>query len=429
MNRKTSRTGLRAPVAIALTAGLAFGLAGSASAAEPTVLTVFSDWTAGDQQGFESILNQFNKDTGIKYELSGTTDFLPVLQTRIAAGNAPMITIVPRPGVIADFAGQNLLTSLKDLAVDVDSNYSPSITALGSVGDVPYGLMVKANSKSVVYYDPKSTPDHKPLAPADWTAFKAVLDQYVAQGKKPLAVSAKDGWTLTDWFENVYLRQAGPDKYKDLFAGKTNFTDPSVKAAVDEMMSVIHNDKYVSGGTTVASSVGYNDSLAKVFGAKPDGYLVMEGGFTTGVVTVSTNPGLKPGTDIQFFHFPNIETANSDAVELGGDFAVSFANNDLTKKFMQWLARPETAKLWAQVGVIDPNKNADASALPNVLMQQESQQLTTAKIAAFDGSDQMPGGIGDDWGSTLQGIYQDPSKADDLLKTFAENAKSNDFGP
>jgi hypothetical protein len=95
---------------------------------------------------------------------------------------------------------------------------------------------------------------------------------------------------------------------------------------------------------------------------------------------------------------------------------------------MQWLARPETAKLWAQVGVIDPNKNADASALPNVLMQQESKQLTTAKIAAFDGSDQMPGGIGNDWGSTLQGIYLDPSKTDELLSTFAENAKSNGFG-
>ena len=427
MNRKTSRTGLRAPVSIALAAGLALGFAGSASA-DPTVLTVFSDWTAGDQQGFESILKQFTKDTGVLYELSGTTDFLPVLQIRIAAGNAPMIAIVPRPGVIADLAGQNLLASVKDLGVDVDSNYSPSITALGSVGDVPYGLMVKANSKSVVFYDPKSTPDQKPLAPADWTAFTGVLDQYVAQGKTPLAISAKDGWTLTDWFENVYLRQAGPDKYRDLFAGKISFTDPSVKAAVDEMMSIIHNDKYVSGGTTVASSVSYDDTLAKVFGANPDAYLVMEGGFTTGVVTNSTNPSLKPGTDIQFFPFPNIEAANADAVVLGGDFAVAFADNDLTKKFMQWLARPETAKLWAQVGVIDPNKNADASALPNVLMQQELQQLTTAKIAAFDGSDQMPGGIGNDWGSTLQGIYQDPSKTDELLSTFAENAKLNGFG-
>ena len=96
MNRKTSRTGLRAPLSIALTAGLALGFAASAHAADPTVLTVFSDWTAGDQQGFESILNQFTQDTGIKYELSGTTDFLPVLQTRIAAGNSPMISILPR---------------------------------------------------------------------------------------------------------------------------------------------------------------------------------------------------------------------------------------------------------------------------------------------------------------------------------------------
>ena len=40
----------------------------------------------------------------------------------------------------------------------------------------------------------------------------------------------------------------------------------------------------------MASSVGYDDSLAKVFGAKPDAYMVMEGGFTAGVVTTYADP-------------------------------------------------------------------------------------------------------------------------------------------
>ncbi len=47
------------------------------------------------------------------------------------------------------------------------------------------------------------------------------------QGRKPLGlgVGAKDSWTLTDWFESIYLRQAGPDKYDKLFSGEIAFTD------------------------------------------------------------------------------------------------------------------------------------------------------------------------------------------------------------
>ena len=40
------------------------------------------------------------------------------------------------------------------------------------------------------------------------------------------------GWTLTDWFENVYLSQAGPDKYDQLAAHKIRWTDPSVGSAL-----------------------------------------------------------------------------------------------------------------------------------------------------------------------------------------------------
>ena len=48
---------------------------------------------------------------------------------------------------------------------------------------------------------------------------------------KPWSLGAKDSWTLTDWFENVYARTAGPDKYNQLFSGELPFTDPTVKTA------------------------------------------------------------------------------------------------------------------------------------------------------------------------------------------------------
>ena len=396
--------------------------AASPSPAGATVLTVFSDWTGGDQTNLEQIVAAFAKESGIQVELSGTTDFLPVLQTRIASGNAPMVAIVPRPGVISDFVKEGLAQPLDSLGVDLAGNYNQSMIELGSVNGKPYGLIVKANDKSLVYYDPRRVPGNP--KPATWADFTALLDQQAATGVKPLVISEKDGWTFGDWFENVYLRTAGPDKYQQLFTGALPFTDPSVSAALQTMLAVVRNEKYVAGGLQVAQSTGYNDGLAMVFGTKPTADFYLEGGFTTNVVTTAVNTAIVPGQDMAFFPLPAIDSTIGDQTELGADFAMAFSDNDATKAFMQFLAKPETANLWGSMGTISPNKNLDQSKFPNTLISQEAALIAGASSARFDGTDQMPGDLGGAWEQTLQGIYADPTQMDSLLKSYQDHAST-----
>jgi len=394
----------------------------SPSPAGATVLTVFSDWTGADQSNLEQIVAAFAKESGIQVELSGTTDFLPVLQTRIASGNAPMVAIVPRPGVISDFVTQGLAKPLDSLGVDLAGNYNQGVIDLGSVSGKPYGLIVKANDKSLVYYNPKRVPGNP--KPATWADFTALLDKQAATGTKPLVISEKDGWTFGDWFENIYLRMAGPDKYQQLFTGKLPFTDPSVSAALQQMLAVVRNEKYVTGGLQVAQSTGYNDGLAMVFGTKPTGDFYLEGGFTTLVVTSSVNTAIKPGEDMAFFPLPAIDSAIGDQTELGADFAIAFSDNPAAKAFMQFLAKPDTANTWAGMSVITPNKNVDSSKFPNSLISQEASLIANAASARFDGTDQMPGDLGGAWEQTLQGIYADPTQMDSLLKSYQDHAST-----
>ncbi len=388
-----------------------------------TVLTVFSDWNGQDQSNLGAIISEFAKETGIQVELSGTTDFLPVLQTRIASGNAPMVAIVPRPGVIADFVKAGLAKPLDSLGVDLAGNFSQSTIDLGSVNGTPYGMIVKANDKSLVYYDPKRVTGGTP-APATWSDFTALLDSQATGGTLPLVVSAKDGWTLTDWFENVYLRTAGPDKYQQLFTGQLPFTDASVTDAMQKMLDVIRNEKYVAGGLQVAQSTGYNDGLAMVFGTNPTSDFYLEGGFTTLVVTSSVNTAIVPGTDMAFFPLPAIDSTIGDQTELGADFAMAFSDNDVSKAFMQFLAKPETANLWGAMSVITPNINADPSVYPNALISQEAALIAGSTSSRFDGSDQLPGDLGDAWTQTLQGIYADPTQTASLLQSFQDHAST-----
>ncbi|MFN8630940.1 MAG: hypothetical protein U0838_11685 [Chloroflexota bacterium] len=293
---------------------------------------------------------------------------------------------------------------------------------LGSVGGKPYGLIVKANDKSLVYYNPKRVTGNPEAGDVGRLQDPA---RPARRHRREAARHQREGRLDVRRLVREHLHaDGGPDKYQDLFTGKVPFTDPSVTAALQEMMSVVRNEKYVTGGLQVAQSTGYNDGLAMVFGTKPTGDFYLEGGFTTLVVTSSVNTAIKPGEDMAFFPLPAIDSAVGDQTELGADFAMAFSDNDATKAFMQFLAKPETSTMWAGMSVISPNKNVDASKYPNTLISQEAALIAGATSARFDGTDQMPGDLGGAWEQTLQGIYADPTQMDSLLKSYQDHAST-----
>jgi len=352
---------------------------------------------------------------------------LTLLHTRVAAGEAPMVAIVPRPGIYADYANQGALKSLDDLGVAGFADaYQPAWVDLGSVAGVPYAITVKANSKSMIWDRPADLAAAGG-APATLDAFEAMMTTMAASGKKPLVITAKDSWTLTDWFENIYFRTAGPQKYADLFGGKLPFTDQSVVDALAIVDKLIGSDVWVNGGRQIALSTGYQDGLAEVFGTSPVADFFMEGGFTGSVAINDVNPALVAGKDIAFFPFPDIDPQYANSVVGGGDFAIAFSDADPAKQFMQYLATPEAASVWAANGVISPNKSLDLTTFTDPLVKAEAEQLTSAKLFAFDGSDLLPGALGDLWPTTLQGIYEDPSTTADQLAAFDSQAAS-EFG-
>jgi alpha-glucoside transport system substrate-binding protein len=426
-----TKPGIRASTLVAALATVGLMAAqtlGVASAQEPaSILKVLTDWTGTDQVKFEQVARDFTAKTGINVEIQGTSDFLTVLHTRVAAGDLPMVAIVPRPGVYTEFAKQGLIKSLDELGVTTfKDNYQPAWVDLGSVDGVPYAITVKANSKSMIWDRPASL-EAAGGAPATLDAFEAMMTTMAASGNKPLVISAKDSWTLTDWFENIYFRTAGPEKYAALFGGTLPFTDASVTDALAIMDGLIGSDVWVNGGREIALSTGYQDGLAQVFGTSPVGDFFMEGGFTGSVAINDVNTALVAGTDIAFFPFPDVDPQYAGSVVGGGDFAIAFSDSDPAKQFMAYLATPEAAAVWAGQGIISPNKGLDTSTFTDPLVKAEAEQLTGAKLFAFDGSDLLPGALGDLWPTTLQGIYEDPATTADQLAAFDEQAAA-EFG-
>jgi len=410
------------------------GAAASATAQPETHATkaggdsieVLSLWGGSEKAAFLKVLAAFTKKTGIKTQYTTARDFLPVIRTRLAAKKPPPVAIVPRPGVVADLARQGALKPLAPMGITksmLASRYSKAWLDLGTVDGKVYGITAKANSKSVVWYKPASFKTLGVQTPKTWAQLEAISKKYEAAGQKPWAVGAKDSWTLTDWFENIYARQAGPQKYQQLFTGKLPFTDKSVETAIKTMDEILTEDSVV-GGKQGALGTAFTDGIGRVFGTKPSAEMYMEGGFVGGIAVGQVNPKLKPGKTIAFFPFPTINAKYGNPLVGAGDVAVAFVDNPSVRKLLMYLASPEAGKLWVSTGaVISPNKQVPASAYPNVLARAEAAQVASAKTFNFDGSDLLPGSLGDKWGSTLQKAFQSPDDTSDVLDDFQSDAE------
>jgi alpha-glucoside transport system substrate-binding protein len=407
-------------VSLAVVAAACGGGGGEAKKGTGTV-SVLSLWGGSEQEAFQKVLTAFTQKTGIKTKYESARDFLPVIRSRIAAGNPPMVAIIPRPGIVTDLANEGSLISLEDLGLDPDkinANYSKAWTDLTTVDGTVYGVVAKANSKSVIWY----RPDDPKVQPVEtWDELVALTDKLKSDSLKPWTTGAKDSWNLTDWFENIYARTAGPDKYNQLFSGDLAFDDPSVTDALKRMTDLLNNQTLV-GGVDGALGTGFVDAIGQVFAAKPKAHLFMEGGFVGGITLSDVNPNRKPGKDIDFFEFPTIDEANGSPLVGGGDITAAFVNNEDVAKLIEYLASPEAGQIWVSTGaIVSPNKGV--SQYPNPLVQKEADQVKNAEVFVFDGSDLLPGALGTDWGTVLQTVLKDPSKADSEVQNFQTQAK------
>jgi alpha-glucoside transport system substrate-binding protein len=408
---------------------------GGGTAEGTGTITIFSLWGGAEQEAFQKVLNQFTTDTGIKTKYEAARDFLPVIRTRLAADNPPMMAIIPRPGFVAELARDDVLIPLEDLGLDPDEineNYSETWTNLATVDDTVYGVVAKANSKSTVWYKPKSFQENGFEVPTDWNGLLEITEQYKAKGKTPWAVGAQgddNSWTLTDWFEQIYVRQAGPEKYTQLFeTGEVPFNDPSVKNALTEMVKIV-NDENVAGGIDTALGISFVDAIGRVFGKNPRAEMFYEGGFVGGIALGDVNPSLKPGTDIDFFEFPQFDPDDAGIVVGSGDVAAAFVNNEDVQKLMEYLATPEAGRIWVSTGAIaSPNEGVAEDAYPNELVTKEAKQLQEAETFRFDGSDLLPGTLGQNFGTLLQNIIKNPGNMDSLLDDYQAEAEQAGLG-
>lgn len=376
-------------------------------------ISVAAVWTGPEQANFVKVLKEFEKRTG------ATVTFVPAqdpivnfLGTKIAGGQPPDVAMIPQVGAIKQAVEKKWAKPVgAEAKAQLAKNYSQVWQDLGAVDGAQYGVYFKAANKSLIWYNAKAFENAGASEPKTWKDFLATAETVSASGVTPVSVGGADGWTLTDWFENVYLSQAGPEKYDQLAQHKIKWTDPSVKDALTTLAQLFGKPALIAGGADGALQTEFPASVTQTFtgGDQPKGAMVFEGDFV-GINIAQTKA--KIGTDAKVFPFPAVGAESP--VVTGGDAAVALKDGKGAQALLTWLASTDAAKIWAeQGGFISPNKALDAAAYPNEVQRTMAKALIAAGDAVrFDMSDQAPQSFGGTPGKgewkTLQDFLKNP---------------------
>ncbi|MER6603383.1 ABC transporter substrate-binding protein [Streptomyces parvus] len=371
-------------------------------------ISVAAVWTGPEQANFTKVLDEFEKRTGADVTFVPAQDpIINFLGTKIAGKQPPDVAMIPQVGAVQQAAAKKWAKPVgPEARAQLGQNYAQVWQDLGAVDGTQYGVYFKAANKSLIWYNSAAFDNAGASEPKTWKDFLTTAETISASGVTPVSVGGADGWTLTDWFENVYLSQAGPEKYDQLAKHEIPWTDPSVKDALTTLAELFGKPELIAGGADGALQTEFPASVTQTFtgGDQPKGAMVFEGDFVA--VNIAQTEA-KIGTDAKVFPFPAVG-ADSPVVT-GGDAAVALKDSKGAQALLTWLASADAAKIWAEAGgFISPNKGLDLKAYPNEVQRTMAQALIDAgDDVRFDMSDQAPQSFGGTPGAGEWKILQD----------------------
>jgi ABC-type glycerol-3-phosphate transport system substrate-binding protein len=232
------------------------------------------------------------------------------------------------------------------------------------------------------------------------------------------SVGGQDGWTLADWFSNLYLRLAGPVRYDRLAAHEIPWTDPSVTATL-RLLARVLDPRVIAGGSRGAAETSYEESVQQAFATPPAAAMVFEGDFVAGIIRALT-PAV-PGVNADVFPFPALGQPGPMVVA-GGDAAVLMRRSAAGDALMRYLASPQAAAIWAAVGgFVSPNINLSLSVYPDAISRSIAASLLQAgDNFRFSLSDLTPAGFGGTEGQGMRKSLQQFLVSRDVSGTAAQ---------
>jgi alpha-glucoside transport system substrate-binding protein len=355
-------------------------------------VTILGSLTGNGEEKLMAAIAPFTAATGINVVYEGTDAFATLIPIRLEAGNPPDIALFPQPGLMLELAEQGLLVpqSRSTLA----AAYAPYWLDLASVNGSVYGVWMRADVKSLVWYNPAAFAEAGYTVPSTWNELESLSQQIMADGHTPWCIGIESGdatgWVGTDWLEDILLRQADPDTYDRWVAHDIPFDHPAVHAALETFGEIARDPQQTRGGPTGAMSIPFGDAIAPLFANPPGCYLHRQATFIRDFLPA----GLEPEKTVNVFALPPMTPERGLPVLVSGIAYGQLQDTPAAAALMAHLASVEAHTLWANEGYISPHLDVELADYPDSLIRNQAAVLQRADVIRFDGSDLMPGVVG-----------------------------------
>ena len=355
-------------------------------------INVLTGWPGQEGDAFRAVLDQFTEETGIEVDFRGTPEVETELKVAVDGKKPPDLSFVPQPGLLNEFYEKGSvkpLDSVVDPAALEQSMIPGSLDVAkankdGKLIAVPFRLAVK----SLVWYNAKAFQQGGYKAPTTMEELQQLVGQIKADGKTPWCISDNEGWTLTDWVEDVVLRTAGPDVYDRWTKHELNFNSPEIEAALEEFDKLALADGNVLGGRKAIVGLEWSAALQPLIAGKC--VLLRQAGF----LRENLPDGVEPGKQVKTFYLPAGESGGQPVLGFGDQIAL-FSDKPAAKELVKFLSKPEAGAEWAkQSAYLSPHKEFDQSLLSDAQNKYEAEILAKADPFRFDASDLMPSAVG-----------------------------------
>jgi multiple sugar transport system substrate-binding protein len=250
--------------------------------------------------------------------------------------------------------------------------------------------------------------------PTNWTQFLDDCKKLKAAGIAPIAVPARDAWTLAAWFDYLDLRVNGYQFHQQLMAGDIAYTDPRVKHVYETWKTLIDGKYFVD------NALSYDvDSISPLL-VNGKAAMMLMGTFFSAALPQATR------SDVGYFRFPIIDASIPVAEDGPVNVLIMPAkakNKVDARRLLAFMGTPEVngelAKGWGQ---LPSNNKAEEPQDPISKVGFHTLSSTTGGIAQFYDRD-MTKEMADEGMKAMQRFYSDPTQLESILQQLEATRK------
>ncbi|MFG2863809.1 extracellular solute-binding protein [Streptomyces sioyaensis] len=315
----------------ALTLALLLTAAACDSGQPHDPLTVMVPWSRAEFQAFYSVLESFHHDTGIRVDVEVTRAQAQQLDAAVAAHATPDLAVLPSVGALDHYAENGNLQPLGALTKD----YREPFRGLATVHGKVYAVPVKADVKSLIWYNPAVTRKPPPSALPD---LQTLTRRNPGAWCLGLASGPTSGWPGADWIADILLAHSGPGgqggrgDYEKWLSGNLPWSSPQVSGAWETWRTLVADSLH-------GASVRTYDAAGRAMTAERPNCSLAHGSLSAMSFPDSAHAGTA-------YDYVTSIPESARRLEVSADYIGMFTKNPRAQALITYLSRTDVQRAW-----------------------------------------------------------------------------------